>query len=51
MTPLPWDGDDCCPECGEPDAGVSVECFEVFGLLLCPDCAADLFDHESEEDL
>ena len=31
-----------CPECG--DESPSVEAFEVFGVVLCAECAADLFD-------
>lgn len=31
-----------CPECGEDTP--STEAFEVFGLVLCAECAADLFD-------
>lgn len=31
-----------CPECLEDT--VSTEAFEVFGVVMCADCAADLFD-------
>jgi len=31
-----------CPECGEDTP--STEAFEVFGVVLCAECAADLFD-------
>jgi hypothetical protein len=31
-----------CPECDA--APLSTEVFEVFGMTLCADCAADLFD-------
>ena len=37
-----------CPECGEPDPDgmPDVEAFEVFGVTVCPDCAAALFENE-----
>lgn len=33
-----------CPHCGEPEASPSIEAFEVFGEVMCPDCAAELFE-------
>lgn len=33
-----------CPMCGEPEASPSVEAFEVFGEVMCPDCAVQLFE-------
>lgn len=32
-----------CPQCGEPcDTGPSVEAFELFGDVMCADCAAGM---------
>jgi hypothetical protein len=45
--PFPCDeatGAHYCPMCGEPEADVSVEAFEVFGEAMCPDCAVQLFE-------
>ena len=39
-----------CPHCGEPEPDVSVEAFEVFGLLVCPDCACELFEGEADDE-
>ena len=33
-----------CPECQEDTP--STEAYEVFGVILCAECAADLFDPE-----
>ena len=37
-----------CPECGDPDPDglPSVEAFEEFGVVCCPECAAALFENE-----
>jgi len=33
-----------CPACGEPESDPSVEAFEVFGEVMCADCAVQLFE-------
>jgi len=35
-----------CPECGEPEASPSVEAFEVYGEVMCQDCALQLFEDD-----
>ena len=35
---------EACPKCGEHEADPSVEAFEVFGEIMCAECAASLFD-------
>ena len=39
-----------CPECGEPEVSPSIEAFEVFGEVMCADCAAQLFEAEEDAD-
>lgn len=33
-----------CPVCEEPEMDPSVEAFEVFGEVMCADCACQLFE-------
>lgn len=33
-----------CPTCGEPEVSPSVEAFEVFGEVMCANCAVQLFE-------
>ena len=33
-----------CPMCGEPEVDAIVEAFEVFGEVMCADCATQLFE-------
>lgn len=39
-----------CPQCGEPcDDMPNTEAFEVFGEIMCADCAVTLFEAEGDE--
>ena len=38
-----------CPQCGEPEVDASVEAFEVFGEVMCPDCACQLFEDSGKQ--
>lgn len=53
MTPFPRCRDtdaSFCPMCGEPEVSPSVEAFEVFGEVMCADCASDLFRQSESAD-
>jgi hypothetical protein len=39
-----------CESCGEADPDPSVEAFEVFGLIVCADCACELFEADDDYD-
>lgn len=49
---LPTDGatgESFCPRCGEPDPEVSVEAFEVYGDVMCVECADAEFEAEGRK--